>query len=658
MMQALQQFHFLRPWWLLALALLPLWWWLGMRRSGAQVQLSRLVDAELLPLLLRGRAASGQLSAWLFALGWVLASLALAGPTWSRVAQPLYASRGAQVVALSLSQHMLARDVAPSRLDRSRLKAHALLASNRDGLNALVAYAGEAFVVAPLTTDANSLDDLLDALAPDTMPVDGNNAALAIQSAVTLIHDAKASTGSLVLITDQADAAAIAAARSADAAGVRVSVLGVGTPHGGPVPQSGGGFLHDAQGNIALVGRDDAALAAVARAGGGIYVPMQLDDSDVAALHAQLRGGSSSKVKGQVGDEWQDRGPWLLLPLLLIVAIGFRRGWLLLLPLVLLPLWPVPAMAGSWSNFWQRPDQQAAQALRNGDAARAQKLARDPAWRGAAAYRAGDYAAAAQALQKASGADATYNLGNALARQGNYQEAIKAYDRALKLAPNDADAKANRKAVEDWLQNQKQKQKQKSSAESSKNKSTEDSKKQSGQDGDNGQPSASGKTGEDGKTPPDDKAGQKDASSAADQSKSGKGTPDKKNGPDQSGQDQNGEKNSPSTQSNPSQANTPPPTAEQAAAQKQRTEQAQQALQQQMDKALGKPSANAADKSAQPHQLGAMPQDGLPKTMPADLRQALQRVADDPGALLRRKFEREYQLRHGGASADDEEQQP
>ena len=656
MIEVLQQFHFLRPLWLLALLLLPLWWWLIARRGVAQVQLSKLVDAELLPLLLRGHAASAHLSAGLFALGWTLASLALAGPTWSHVAQPLYASRGAQVVALSLSQHMLARDVAPSRLDRARFKAHALLDSNRDGLNALVAYAGEAFVVAPLTTDAHSLDDLLDALAPDTMPVDGNNAALAIQRGVKLVHDAKASAGSLVLITDQADAAAIAAARIAKESGVRVSVLGVGTPHGGPVPQPGGGFLHDARGNIALVGRDDAALSAVARAGGGIYVPMQLGHGDVDALHAQLRDGSTSKVKGQVGDEWQDRGPWLLLPLLLIMAVGFRRGWLLLLPLVLLPLWPAPALAGSWSNLWQRPDQQAAQALRDGDAARAQKLAHDPAWRGAAAYRAGDYAAAAQLLQKSTGSDAAYNLGNALAREGKYQDAIQAYDRALKLAPADADAKANRKAVEDWLRQQKQKQKQKPSPQSQQNKSADDSKKQSGQQGDKGQPSTSGKTGENGKTPPDNKSEQKGASPAADQSKSDKGTPDKSSA-DQNDRDKNGQKNSQSSQPSPAQtSSSPAPTAEQAAAQKQRTEQAQQALQQQMDKALGKPSADAADKSVLPHQLGAMPQDGLPKTMPADLRQALQRVADDPGALLRRKFEREYQLRHG--SAPDVEEQP
>ncbi|WP_153242552.1 VWA domain-containing protein, partial [Frateuria defendens] len=177
-MSALQAFHFLRPWWLLALLALPLLVGWLLRRGGATRRaLARLADAELLPHLLHGAAGGRRAPPLLLGLGWTLATLALAGPTWSRVEQPLYADRAAQVVAVSLSQHMLARDQAPSRLERARYKARALFEANRNGLNALVAYAGEAFVVAPLTSDAHSLDDLLDALSPDTMPVDGDNAA-------------------------------------------------------------------------------------------------------------------------------------------------------------------------------------------------------------------------------------------------------------------------------------------------------------------------------------------------------------------------------------------------------------------------------------------------------------------------------------------------
>lgn len=633
MNEALQQFHFLRPWWLVALVLLPLLGWLGTRRDAAQLELLRLVDADLLPHLLRGRAGSRTLPLCLFALGWTLCALALAGPSWSRVMQPLYANRAAQVVAISLSQDMLARDMAPSRLDRARYKAHDLLASNRDGLNALIGYAGEAFVVAPLTSDANSLDDLLDAMAPDTMPVDGNNAARAIERGVALIHDAKVGSGSLVLITDQADAAADAAARKAKAAGVQVSVLGIGTQQGGPVPLSEGGFLRDAQGQMLLARRDNAALAALAAAGGGRYVPMQAEHGDIDALHAQLRAEPATVANGQAGDEWQDHGPWLLLPLLPIVALAFRRGWLLLLPLVLLPLMPASAEAMSWHDLWQRPDQQAEQALRDGDAKQAQQLAQDPAWRGAAAYRAGDYAGAAQALHHAHGGDAAYNLGNALATQGQYPQAIGAYDHALKLDPGNADAKANRQAVEDWLRKQQQKQQQ--------DKQEQQDHTQSGQNGDKDQPSSGGQ-GKDNKkgTPPQDQSSKQDAGKSSDQTGKNDQSQDQQS-KDRSGKDQAGDQ-------------PKPLTPQQQAEQKAQTEQAQKALQQQMDKALaGKPK----DQQGKPaHQLGAIAQDDPQSKLPDDLRQALQRVPDDPGALLRRKFELEYLQRHGGAPNEDDQQ--
>lgn len=649
MSEALAQFHFIRPWWLCALAVLPWLLWQASRRSRGLQALARLIDAELLPQLLQGQAARQRLPLGLLALAWLLAVLALAGPTWSRVEQPLYARRAAQVVAISLSQRMLSHDVAPSRIDRARYKARDLLMANRDGLNALIGYAGEAFVVAPLSSDVHSLGALLDAMAPDTMPVDGDNAAAAIARGVTLIRDAKAGGGSLVLIADTADAAAQAAARKALAEGVHVSVLGVGTPQGAPVPLPDGGFLHDAQGHLQLAGRDDAALAAVAAAGGGRYVPMSADDSDVVALRGALRAGATQAVQGQLGDEWQDRGPWLLLLLLPLASLAFRRGWLLLLPLVLLPMWPGTAHAASWRDLWQRRDQQAAMALKQGDARQAMQLAHDPAWRGAAAYRAGDYAAAAQALREVKGVDATYNLGNALAREGKYQDAIQAYDQALKRDPGNADAKANRQAVEDWLRKQPKPPQPSPSQQQQKQGGSSSSQGQGGSgQGKSGQ-SQSGQGvqdkghGESGNSPPhDDGSAQQqdrqDSSNDAGQPPQDEPKPGDEKSPGHSTAQQGGQ--------------PPPLTPGQQAAQQAQAAKAQQALKQQLDKELGaagKPAANQPPA----HQLGAEGADDPQAKLPTDLRQALQRVPDDPGALLRRKFELEYQRRHGGVPDED-----
>jgi Ca-activated chloride channel family protein len=392
----------------------------------------------------------------------------------------------------------------------------------------------------------------------------------------------------------------------------------------------------------------------------------------VDALKAELRAGPSVVTAEPMGDEWQDRGPWLLLPLLLVVAAGFRRGWLMVLPLILLPLLPGRAHATDWRGFWQRPDQQAAQTLRQGGSAKqAQQLARDPAWRAAADYRAADYAASAKLLRPVSGSNAAYNRGNALAKQGQYKEAIDAYSEALKRDPANADAAANRKAVEDWLKQQKnqskqdqnkqdknqqdKKQQQKQNPSSSKQQDSGDGKGepkpgQQGQGGKSGTPPKSDEKSSTDPAKPSDKPGQ---SGQPDTQKQSSNTAK----PDQSKQDQSGNDQSGKGAAAQDQAGSPPQplTPQQQAEQKASTDKAQQALQKQMDQALAGDPKNQQDKSPPTHQLGAMSKDDPDSKLPADLRQAIQRVPDDPGALLRRKFQLEYEQRHGGVPNEDDQ---
>jgi Ca-activated chloride channel family protein len=372
----------------------------------------------------------------------------------------------------------------------------------------------------------------------------------------------------------------------------------------------------------------------------------------------------------------------LLLPL---AALSFRRGWLLLLPLVLLPMVPGTVHATSWSDLWRNRNQQAAAALEQGDAKQAMQLASDPALHAAAAYRAGDYANAAQALQGVPGSDAAYNRGNALARSGKYEDAIHAYDEALKRDPGNADAKANRQAVEDWLCKQ-----QKPPQDQQKNPSSQQQQKQDGasspqgQGGSNGQgkdKDGQGKNGQDknGQDKNDQGKDSQNQQGQGSQDKDGQGQSGRDKGNDHAGQSQQGgdsrqqgQRNSPndaeqSAQNQSAQGNEkqsgqpspgdssakqgdqPQPTPEQQAAQQ---AQAEQALKQQLDKQLGAPGQPAANQPPS-HQLGAVGADDPQSKLPADVRQALQRVPDDPGALLRRKFQLEYQRRQGGAPDED-----
>jgi Ca-activated chloride channel family protein len=415
--------HWLRPAWLWALPALPMiaWAW----RSGRRRQSGwrEWVDPHLLPHLLDAHAgprARGAL--WLGLLGYVLAVCALAGPSWRQLPQPVWQARAPLVIALDLSSASLANDLPPSRLAQARAKIARLLQARAGGQVALVAYADDAYTVAPLTDDAANVALLLDALSPDVMPGDGSDTRRAIAWSARLLKQAGFAQGDIVVLSDHADATARRAAGDAARDGYHVSALGLGTEEGAA--------FRDAQGAIGRARLDIASLRALASAGEGAFAPLSADDRDLAALGVldPQRGGAVA-ARGEKTLVWQDQGYWLLLPLLAIAALAFRRGGVLamLLAGILLPWTPAQAAEG----WWRRPDQQEHARLEVG----------------AQAYRRGQFDAAAQAWRPVPGADAAYNLGNALAKSGDYAGAVAAYDRALRLQPGMDDAVANRDAV-------------------------------------------------------------------------------------------------------------------------------------------------------------------------------------------------------------------
>jgi Ca-activated chloride channel family protein len=423
----LQTLHFLRPDWLWALLALPALWVLWRVRQRRSSVWRKVVDPHLLAHLLEagGRTARG--SAWLGALGYVIAVLALAGPSWRQSEQPLWQSKAPLVIALDLSSAANASDLPPSRLLQARAKLATLLREREGGQVALVAYAGEAFTVAPLTDDAANVALFLDALEPDVMPVDGQNLRPAIDISVRLMQQAGFDRGDILVLGDHASGADVRAATAALAQGFRVSALGVGTAAGAPYRDRGG--------RIVRARLDASSLLALARAGGGSYTAITPDAGDLRALGVlQAEAAASGATRGEKALAWHDEGYWLLLPLMLVALFAFRRGgaFAVLLLCVMLPLTaPVPAHAAE-RDWWQRADQQAHARIE----------------RGAEAYRQGEFAAAAEAFTGIDSATGHYNRANALAKQGRLDEAIEAYDRALQRQPGMEDAVENRKIVD------------------------------------------------------------------------------------------------------------------------------------------------------------------------------------------------------------------
>ena len=460
-----EQFHFIRPLWLFALLPLSVLIWMMMKRKLGSRSWEGVCDRTLLPyILIRMQSRSRMLSVLATSLGGLLAILALAGPAWQRLPQPVFTPQSALVIAFDLSRSMDATDISPSRVGRARFKIADILDQRTEGQTGLLVYAGDAFTVTPLTDDTATIKSQLTALAPEIMPVQGNRTDIAIERSADLLKQAGAGKGNILLITDEVDLddGVRKAASAAYQQGYRISVLGVGTSHGTPVPLADGSFLKDAGGEIVIPVLHERPMKELARTGGGHYYRMTLDDSDIRALARVFKGvelGDEFNATKLQTDVWKEQGPWLLIALLPIAAVLFRRGYLVLLLIFILPF-PHNAAAYDWDSLWMNQQMRAKRALDQGDQKRAAELFTKPQWKGPAQYQAQDFKGAIKSLEGLKDSESLYNAGNALARLGRYEDAIKAYNQVLKQDPDHEDARYNKKLVEQELEKQKQQNRQ------------------------------------------------------------------------------------------------------------------------------------------------------------------------------------------------------
>lgn len=621
----ISQFHFLRPQWWLAVIPLALLLWVHARRSTGVGPWGRIVDPQLLPHVVEGPYASAR--PWrlvALAIGGVVAIAALAGPTWSRLPQPVYRTADGLVIALDLSRSMEATDLAPNRLKRTQFKIADILAARKEGQTALIVYAGKPFVVTPLTDDTATIGTQLPALDPELMPSRGSRTDLAIAKAAELLHQAGLRQGRVLLITDGTELQrSEQAARDLLQEGYHLDVLGVGTPEGAPIPLKGGGFLYTTDGSIVVPKLDPDPLSRLARAGGGRYHSITTDDSDLLSLlppgsHPDL--DRARKAADVTTDRWRDEGAWWLLPLLPLAALAFRRGWLFMLIILMVTPLPRPAHALDWAGIWARPDQRASKALEAGDAARAAELFRDPAWRGAAQYRAGDYAGTTHTLESLDDAQSWYNRGNALARMEEYHRAIQAYDEALKRDTAMEDARHNRELVQQQLS------------------SRENAAQPDGQQGDEGAQEAPQQEQQRGGQPPggpghprNDNPGQ----AGSDLDRQGEGPPPEqgRGNPTTRPSPEDGRQEASHTPAESGSAEKPPGGGDPPSGAKAEAD----ATPEQTDSRL--PGEHS---STDPRAGQARGKDEGPDEAEQALTQWLRRIPDDPGGLLRRKFLYQY----------------
>jgi Ca-activated chloride channel family protein len=606
--------HLLRPWWLLAMIPAAALIWFYSRRHSQSRSWARVIDQRLLPHVLQGNSGElGKRRQWrYFILLFSLSSLlivALAGPAFEQRPQPVFKNQSALVLVLDLSRSMDAADIKPSRLSRAHYKLSDILQQRREGQTALIVYAADAFVVSPLTDDAATIAAQISALQTEIMPAQGSRLDRALQKAQTLFYNAGHRRGEIIVLSDSVNAADIKTSRELQQQGFNISVLAIGTADGAPIPADTGGFLKDTSGSIVISKLDSTALQQLAQAGGGEFTRLTANDDDINRLLSRLEATPhmdqlSETAQSFTTDTWHEEGPWLLLLLIPFAAYAFRRGLVFLLLIFILPL-PQPAQAIEWEQLWKNNDQRALQQLQRGNPEQAAELFEQPAWRAAAEYRAGNYAKSADILQSIDSADAHYNRGNALAKNGAYEEALKAYQRALELQPDHEDAGYNKQQVEKALQKQQNAEQPSSQDEAESNESSEDN--QSGTNNTDGNQTGDSQSRDDQGS---------DSQSEGNQSKN-----------DQSSDDQSSD------------------------------EQARQNQPQQ------EPGSSQTENEAAKNEQQPQPQQATNKTgdgsaeEPLDLQQQqtqqwLKKIPDDPGGLLRRKFQYQY----GRESPQDEQQ--
>jgi Ca-activated chloride channel family protein len=374
--------------WLLALpaggALLWAWW----RAHVGRRLWHRLVDADLLEHLAGPvQESSARIALGISTLVLVLAVCALAGPVWRTHANAQQRQPGARIVVLDLSPSMDAIDVAPSRLRRARDATGALLRGAAGEQLGVVVFGADAFSVAPLTSDPATLVHLLAGATTTTVPRAGSRPDLGLEMARALLKQAGIERGDVILVADSAgDARTLDAARTLARAGFPVSVLAVGTAHGGPIPVATGAFARTEAGEIRIAKAELAGLEDVAQAGAGRFEVLRAPGEMPNFARERREGLEPVRPASGMREATHDGGAWLALLALPFAALLFRRGWLGgLAALALLPaLVPQEAQALDWESLWRRPDQQAAAAF-----ARASRATPHAFWAGSTPIRRG-----------------------------------------------------------------------------------------------------------------------------------------------------------------------------------------------------------------------------------------------------------------------------
>ena len=442
-----QDFHFLRPYWLLALVIPVLLFGMIMGKTYVQSAWSKVCDKNLLDfLLVKGSGQKGNYLKYSMPLSALFLVIALAGPTWMKKDNPALSMDNPVMILLNMSGEMWNKDVSPNRISRAKYVVKDLTSTLKNTESGLIVYSREPFVITPLTEDGAIIDNLLPALEMNIMPQDGDRLDRAVDLAVERMKNVGFSNGNIIVLTSNIGERfdkVLESAAKASHEGFDVNII-----------------------NMNSVENDK--LKMVANKGNGVYLKY---NQSLSSLIDKINDITMKEIKQSQNMQtvWTDSG-WYFLWFPLILLLGyFRRGLILLFILGMFEAYSNTASA----NWFLNNNQQGLKNFEKQNYDVAADKFTDQRWKGAALYKKGDYAAAYESFSKKDDAVALYNQGNALAKMGKIDEAIKKYEEALQKKQKFPDAKFNL----EYLKKQKQQQQKQQSQQKDKKQNEQQNEK-------------------------------------------------------------------------------------------------------------------------------------------------------------------------------------
>jgi Ca-activated chloride channel family protein len=323
-------FQFVRPYILFGYAIIPvliLLFILSLRRKKKLLSLygeQKLVN-DLMPNLSQSRQI------WKFCLtmlALVFFIFAIAGPQIGIKLQESKRKGAEIIIALDVSNSMLAEDIAPSRLERSKQAISRLVDKLQSDRIGLIVFAGEAYTQLPITSDYVSAKMFLSTISPALVPIQGTAIGEAINLSSRSFSESTDCDKAIVVISDgeNHEDNAVEAATAASAKGITINVVGVGSPNGVAIPFFEGGqksYLKDNQGNVVITKMDDKMLSEIATAGNGQFVVAEGADMGLDVIMKQVSGMKKTDYKAKIYTDYEDQYQWPLGLAFLLLLLEF-----------------------------------------------------------------------------------------------------------------------------------------------------------------------------------------------------------------------------------------------------------------------------------------------------------------------------------------------